>query len=85
MKMKNLRKTMDVAAKMAASPVMVLVATALCTAAVCVAKPAAERMDRSKMLIGAYCMQANAKTDAHIKAIHDCGVDFIIGCASGEV
>ena len=34
---------------------------------------------RSKLLIGAYCLQANAKTDAHIKAIHDCGVDFIIG------
>ena len=77
--MKNMHKSINFAAMMAASPVMVLVATALCTAAVCVAKPAAERMDRSKLLIGAYCMQANAKTDAHIKAIHDCGVDFIIG------
>ena len=56
-----------------------LVATEICVAAVCAAKPAAERMDRSKLLIGAYCLQKNAKTDAHIKAIHDCGVDFIIG------
>ena len=54
-------------------------AAAICAAAVCAAKPAAERMDRSKLLIGAYCLQENAKTDAHIKAIHDCGVDFIIG------
>ena len=54
-------------------------AAAICTAAVCAAKPAAERMDRSKLLIGAYCLQENAKTDAHIKAIRDCGVDFIIG------
>ena len=37
------------------------------------------RMDRSKLLIGAYCLQANARTDAHVKAIHDCGVDFIVG------
>ena len=54
-------------------------AAAICAAAVCAAKPAAERMDRSKLLIGAYCLQENAKTGAHIKAIHDCGVDFIIG------
>ncbi|MBO7684944.1 MAG: hypothetical protein J6V72_01075 [Kiritimatiellae bacterium] len=39
----------------------------------------AARMDRSKLLIGAYCLQGNARTDAHVKAIHDCGVDFIIG------
>ena len=65
---------------------MKIVKTCCCTlavtlnvAAACAAKPAAERMDRSKLLIGAYCLQANAKTDAHIKAIHDCGVDFIIG------
>ena len=56
-----------------------LAASFMCATAVCAAKPAAERMDRSKLLIGAYCLQANAKTDAHIKAIHDCGVDFIIG------
>ena len=65
---------------------MKIVKTCCCTlavtinvAAACAAKPAAERMDRSKLLIGAYCLQENAKTDAHIKAIHDCGVDFIIG------
>ncbi|MBP5321256.1 MAG: hypothetical protein J6334_09710, partial [Kiritimatiellae bacterium] len=32
-----------------------------------------------KLLIGAYCLQANARTDAHVQAIRDCGVDFIIG------
>ena len=44
-------------------------ATLLCAAAsVCVAKPAAERMDRSKLLVGAYCLQANARTDAHVNS-----------------
>ena len=62
-----------------------VLATLLCAAAsVCVAKPAAERMDRSKLLVGAYCLQANARTDAHVKAIHDCGVDFIIGLPASD-
>ena len=56
-----------------------IAAVAACAAVTCAAKPPAERMDRSKLLIGAYCLQANAKTDAHVKAIHDCGVDFIVG------
>ncbi|MBQ8113125.1 MAG: hypothetical protein IJ146_07940 [Kiritimatiellae bacterium] len=61
------------------------IATAVaCAAAACAAKPPAERMDRSKLLIGAYCLQANAKTDAHVKAIHDCGVDFIIGLPASD-
>ena len=37
------------------------------------------RMDDSKLLIGAYCLQPNARTDAHVKAIRECGVDFIVG------
>ena len=41
-------------------------------------------MDRSKLLIGAYCLQGNAKTEAHVKAIHDCGVDFIIGLTAKD-
>ncbi len=65
----------------------ILGASALC---VCVGsgetavKPPAERMDRSKLLIGAYCLQANARTDAHIQAIRDCGVDFIIGVPADD-
>ncbi|MBR4172209.1 MAG: hypothetical protein IKR48_11215 [Kiritimatiellae bacterium] len=46
--------------------------------------PRTVRMDRSKLLIGAYCLQANAKTDAHVAAIRDCGVDFIIGIPAGD-
>ena len=41
-------------------------------------------MDRSKLLIGAYCLQGNARTEAHVKAIHDCGVDFIIGLSAKD-
>lgn len=42
------------------------------------------RIDRSKLLIGAYCLQSNARTDAHVKAIRDCGVDFIIGVPASD-
>ena len=53
--------------------------SAVCAAACGTESAPGARMDRSKLLIGAYCLQGNAKTDAHVKAIHDCGVDFIIG------
>ena len=49
--------------------------------AVCAAAP---RMDRSKLLIGAYCLQENARTEAHVKAIRDCSVDFIVGVGAGD-
>ena len=42
------------------------------------------RMDRSKLLIGAYCLQANARSDGHVKAIRDCGVDFIVGVDASD-
>ena len=42
------------------------------------------RMDRSKLLIGAYCLQANARSDGHVKAIRDCGVDFIVGVDAND-
>lgn len=43
------------------------------------------RVDRSRLLIGAYCLQENARTDAHAKAISDCGVDFIVGTGKDGV
>ena len=49
-----------------------------CAAVGATSAPSA-RMDRSKLLIGAYCLQGNAKTEAHVKAIRDCGVDFTGG------
>jgi hypothetical protein len=49
--------------------------------AICAAAP---RMDRSKLLIGAYCLQANARTEAHVKAIRECGVDFIVGVGADD-
>lgn len=42
------------------------------------------RMDDSKLLIGAYCLQPNARTDEHVKAVRDCGVDFIVGIPVGD-
>lgn len=40
---------------------------------------AADRMDRSKFLIGAYSFKAAASDEAHIREIKECGVDFIVG------
>ena len=50
----------------------------------CAAEGKPARMDRTKLLIGAYCLQPNARSDGHVKAIHDCGVDFIIGVNAAD-
>lgn len=47
-------------------------------------KPADKRLDRSKLLIGAYYLQPNARSEAHVKAVRDCGVDFICGLAASQ-
>jgi len=35
------------------------------------------RMDRTKLNIGAYILNGNARDEAHIKDVRDCGIDFI--------
>ena len=37
------------------------------------------RMDRSKLQIGTYCLASYARDEAHVKAVKDCGIDFIYG------
>jgi len=37
-----------------------------------------KRMDRSKLNIGAYFLDEYACTEEHIKAVKDCGIDFIV-------
>ena len=37
-----------------------------------------KRMDRSRLNIGAYILQPYARTEAHIKDVADCGIDFIV-------
>ena len=39
----------------------------------------APRMDRSRLLIGAYCLNRVAQDEAHIRDVKECGVDFIVG------
>lgn len=34
-------------------------------------------MNRKKLLIGTYCIAPYCRTDAHIKALADCGIDYI--------
>lgn len=36
------------------------------------------RMDRSRLNIGAYILRPYARTEAHIKDVADCGIDFIV-------
>lgn len=36
------------------------------------------RMDRSRLNIGAYILQGNSRTEAHIKDVADCGIDFMM-------
>ena len=40
---------------------------------------AAPRMDRTKLLIGAYSLNKAAEDEAHVRDIKNCGVDFIVG------
>ena len=58
---------------------MVIAAVAAVTATGAFGAAPAERMDRSKLQIGAYCYRAAGYDEEHVKAIADCGVDFIIG------
>ena len=45
---------------------------------------AAPRMDRSKLQIGTYCLASYARTDEQVKAVKDCGVDFIYGIPASD-
>jgi len=38
-----------------------------------------QRMDRSKLQIGTYCLAHYARTEAHVRDVKDCGIDFIYG------
>ena len=58
-----------------------LIIIALCLAlASCQAAPDRQesRMDRSRLNIGAYILQPYARSEAHIKDLADCGIDFVI-------
>ena len=35
-------------------------------------------MDRSRLNIGAYHLQPYASTEAHVKDVADCGIDFML-------
>ena len=58
-----------------------LIIIALCLAlASCQSAPdgRGSRMDRSRLNIGAYILQPYARSEAHIKDLADCGIDFVI-------
>ena len=38
---------------------------------------AKSRMDRSRLNIGAYILQAYARSEQHVKDVADCGIDFM--------
>ena len=37
-----------------------------------------KRMDRNRLNIGVYHLKPYARTEAHIKDLADCGIDFVI-------
>lgn len=37
-----------------------------------------KRMDRNRLNIGAYILRPYARTEAHVKDVADCGIDFIV-------
>ena len=37
-----------------------------------------KRMDRSRLNIGVYHLKPYARTEAHIKEVADCGIDFVV-------
>jgi len=58
---------------------LVLLSTAALAVSLAAAGADAPRMDRSKLLVGAYCYRPCGYDEQHVKEIADCGVDFIIG------
>ena len=42
------------------------------------------RMDRSKFQIGTYCLASYARTDAHVKDMKGCGIDFVYGIPASD-
>lgn len=47
-------------------------------------KKSGDRIDRSKLLIGTYCVASYCWDDEHMKAIKDCGIDFITSASYNE-
>ncbi len=45
----------------------------------CCAFSAFGRMDRTRFQIGTYYLRPQAQDEAHIKAMHECGIDFVYG------
>ena len=52
--------------------------TAVGLTASALALPAA-RMDRSRLLIGAYCFKEVVHDEAHVRDAKECGIDFVLG------
>ena len=44
----------------------------------------ASRMDRTKLQIGAYCLAPYARTEAHVRDVKGCGVDFVYGVPASD-
>ncbi len=43
-----------------------------------------EHLDRSRLLIGTYCLQPYARSEAHIRALADAGVDYLCATPADE-
>ena len=64
-------------------PVVVYLVVAF-VSAVSVTATATPRMDRSKLLVGAYSFNKAVSDEAHVRAAKECGLDFIIGVPASD-
>ena len=61
------------------SALLAACAACVCSTGAMVTEQAAPRMDRSKLLIGAYSFHKPAHDESHVRELKECGVDFVTG------
>ena len=61
------------------SALLAACAACVCSTGAMAAEQAAPRMDRSKLLIGAYCFHKPAHDEPHVRDLKECGIDFVLG------
>ena len=59
--------------------ILILIVILLLYPYLCLAKNGQRRMNRYRINIGAYYLKKYARTEDHIRDIHNCGIDFIVG------
>ena len=64
--------------------VFVLATALVAPAAVSAGRPDATHFDRSRLLIGTYCLAPHERDEAHVRDLRDCGIDFLYGIPAND-